>query len=91
MAGVYAGGDIVTGAATVIEAMGAGRRAARSIRDYLRIRDYDVALSGEATPVAARFFGIDRRERNLRVSVSPRLRGRNIPQRQSSNVRRTSP
>jgi glutamate synthase (NADPH/NADH) small chain len=39
MAGVFAGGDIVTGAATVIEAMGAGRKAARSIKDYLRIRD----------------------------------------------------
>ncbi len=34
--GVYAGGDIVTGAATVIEAMGAGRRAAAAIDDYLR-------------------------------------------------------
>ena len=33
--GVYAGGDIVTGAATVIEAMGAGKRAARAIDDYL--------------------------------------------------------
>jgi glutamate synthase (NADPH/NADH) small chain len=33
--GVYAGGDIVTGGATVILAMGAGRKAARSIRDYL--------------------------------------------------------
>ena len=42
MAGVYAGGDIVTGAATVIEAMGAGRKAARSIKQYLRIRDSDV-------------------------------------------------
>ncbi len=31
MPGVYAGGDIVTGAATVIRAMGAGRRAAKSI------------------------------------------------------------
>ncbi len=31
MPGVYAGGDIVTGAATVIQAMGAGRRAARAI------------------------------------------------------------
>ena len=29
--GVFAGGDIVTGAATVILAMGAGRRAAQSI------------------------------------------------------------
>ena len=33
--GVYAGGDIVTGGATVISAMGAGRKAARSIMDYL--------------------------------------------------------
>ncbi len=34
--GVFAGGDIVTGGATVILAMGAGRRAARSIDEYLR-------------------------------------------------------
>jgi len=33
--GVFAGGDIVTGGATVILAMGAGRRAAKSIHDYL--------------------------------------------------------
>jgi len=33
--GVWAGGDIVTGAATVILAMGAGRAAATSIHDYL--------------------------------------------------------
>ncbi|MEO0025339.1 MAG: NADPH-dependent glutamate synthase [candidate division WOR-3 bacterium] len=34
--GVFAGGDIVTGAATVILAMGAGRIAARSMDEYLR-------------------------------------------------------
>jgi glutamate synthase (NADPH/NADH) small chain len=34
--GVYAGGDIVTGAATVIEAMGAGRKAAAAIDAYLK-------------------------------------------------------
>ncbi len=34
--GVFAGGDIVTGAATVIEAMGAGKRAATAIDQYLR-------------------------------------------------------
>ncbi len=34
--GVFAGGDIVTGAATVILAMGAGRLAANSIDEYLR-------------------------------------------------------
>lgn len=33
---VWAGGDIVTGAATVISAMGAGKRAAASIDEYLR-------------------------------------------------------
>lgn len=33
--GVYAGGDIVTGGATVISAMGAGRKAAQSIDAYL--------------------------------------------------------
>lgn len=37
--GVFAGGDIVTGAATVIEAMGAGKRAARAIDAYLRGTD----------------------------------------------------
>ncbi|CEP66078.1 Glutamate synthase (NADPH), homotetrameric [Moorella glycerini] len=34
--GVFAGGDIVTGAATVILAMGAGKAAARAIDKYLR-------------------------------------------------------
>ena len=35
-AGVFAGGDIVTGAATVILAMGAGRKAAKAIDEYLQ-------------------------------------------------------
>ncbi len=35
--GVWAGGDIVTGAATVILAMGAGRDAANSMHDYLTL------------------------------------------------------
>jgi glutamate synthase (NADPH/NADH) small chain len=35
MKGVWAGGDIVTGAATVILAMGAGRKAADSMHNYL--------------------------------------------------------
>ncbi|MDD5169138.1 MAG: NADPH-dependent glutamate synthase [Syntrophales bacterium] len=34
-AGVYAGGDIVTGSATVILAMGAGRKAAQAIHEHL--------------------------------------------------------
>jgi glutamate synthase (NADPH/NADH) small chain len=59
MPGVYAGGDIVTGAATVIEAMGAGRKAARSIKAYLGLRDPARAAAGET------LFGIDRGERNF--------------------------
>ena len=34
--GVYAGGDAVTGAATVILAMGAGKAGAKGIDEYLR-------------------------------------------------------
>ena len=34
--GIYAGGDAVTGAATVISAMGAGKQAAKSIDEYLK-------------------------------------------------------
>ena len=39
--GLFAGGDIVTGAATVILAMGAGRRAAKGMLEYLGIHTPD--------------------------------------------------
>ena len=37
--GVFAGGDAVTGAATVIKAMGAGKKAALAIDEYLKNTD----------------------------------------------------
>ncbi len=37
--GVYAGGDVVTGAATVILAMGAGKNAAKAIDEYLKSKE----------------------------------------------------
>jgi glutamate synthase (NADPH/NADH) small chain len=46
MPGVFAGGDIVTGGATVILAMGAGRRAARAIDEYLRTGAVERAAEG---------------------------------------------
>ena len=61
MAGVFAGGDIVTGAATVIEAMGAGRTAARHMRTYLGIRDPSLSYDGDKDIQ----FGINPRERNF--------------------------
>ena len=71
LAGVFAGGDIVTGAATVIEAMGAGRRAAASMKAYLGIRDTEVVYRPERKGSAGKLFGIDIGERNYaRVHVA---------------------
>jgi glutamate synthase (NADPH/NADH) small chain len=62
IAGVYAGGDIVTGAATVIEAMGAGRKAARSMKAYLGLRDTEAVYQTESTGSR---FGIPREEHSF--------------------------
>jgi glutamate synthase (NADPH) small chain len=71
VAGVFAGGDIVTGAATVIEAMGAGRKAARSMKAYLGLRDVDAPYVGDSAGGPARCFGIDARESNfVRIRVA---------------------
>ncbi len=51
--GVFAGGDIVTGGATVILALGAGRRAARAIEKYLTTKEWPVVLDDEAAPGTA--------------------------------------
>jgi len=36
---IFAGGDIVTGAATVIQAMGAGKKAAMEIDEYIKRKE----------------------------------------------------
>ena len=66
IAGVYAGGDIVTGAATVILAMGAGRKAARAMKAYLGIRDTNEVYAADQTAGTGAIFGIDAAERNFR-------------------------
>jgi homotetrameric NADPH-dependent glutamate synthase len=61
--GVFAGGDIVTGGATVILAMGAGRRAAKSIATYLSngkkwpVTAEDVAKFEPMQPISAGLVG----------------------------------
>lgn len=65
MAGVYAGGDIVTGAATVILAMGAGRKAARSMKTYLGLRDSNAVYDAEPDGRIDSLFGIDAEEKNF--------------------------
>ncbi len=58
--GVFAGGDIVTGAATVIEAMGAGRRAAAAMKRHLGLADSDVPYDADGGDV---LFGIGAAQR----------------------------
>jgi glutamate synthase (NADPH/NADH) small chain len=67
IAGIFAGGDIVTGAATVIKAMGAGRKAAKSMKAYLGIHEDNVPYLKENSST---LFGINLREQNFaRVRV----------------------
>jgi glutamate synthase (NADPH/NADH) small chain len=70
MVGVYAGGDIVTGAATVILAMGAGRTAAASIKEHLKIRDTSVVYGTHSSERG--IFGFDAGEQNhVRLRLPP--------------------
>ncbi|MCF8043309.1 MAG: FAD-dependent oxidoreductase [Desulfarculaceae bacterium] len=55
--GVFAGGDVVSGPRTVVEAVGAGKRAAASIDAYLKGEPFDPAVvaptrRGEVEPIA---------------------------------------
>jgi len=59
---VFAGGDIVTGADTVIQAMGAGRKAARGMKAWLGLVDTD-AIHDEAAPAPGP-FGLPAGQRN---------------------------
>jgi glutamate synthase (NADPH/NADH) small chain len=64
LAGVYAGGDIVTGGATVILAMGAGRTAAASMKEFLGIRDSSSVYDKPRDTLDNTLFGIPKSERN---------------------------
>ena len=71
MAGVFAGGDIVTGAATVILAMGTGRQAARNMKAYLGIRDPDAIYRTPEEGSDGAIFGFQPEERqHVRVRAA---------------------
>ncbi len=64
--GVFAGGDAVTGAATVIQAMAAGRKAAKSIDKYFRGEPLEVGREGEGvfeTKLIVETWGINKESR----------------------------
>jgi formate dehydrogenase major subunit len=69
--GVFSGGDVVTGAATAIEAIAAGRKAAHAIEAYL--------TGGKAEPEPWEFFS--RRDTFGKVTVA------DLPTRQASSQR----
>jgi glutamate synthase (NADPH/NADH) small chain len=71
IAGVWAGGDIVTGAATVIQAMGAGRKAAKAMKAWLGLRDSDAVYGDHHDRGRGTLFGIAREEHGAaRVRVA---------------------
>ncbi len=79
----FSGGDCVSGAATVVEAIGAGRRAAESIDRYLRGEGLAVAepvevTKGELEEIDPAEYADEprkRRQPNPLVPVAQRLRG----------------
>ncbi len=70
--GVFAGGDAVTGAATVVQAMAAGRKAAKSIDRYLKGEPMDVGREGEdvyETKLTVDTWGVPPQERVAMPSI----------------------
>ncbi len=74
--GVFAGGDAVSGPATVVEALAHGRRAARSINQYLRgeeVQGQPLALTpkNDPWPVIAEIHGVDQAKREHMPELEP--------------------
>jgi CO/xanthine dehydrogenase FAD-binding subunit len=66
---VFAGGDVTGGAASIIEAFAAGRRAADSIDRYLKGQGKQIEGNGEETTQALEKFNSDYLERTSRVEA----------------------
>jgi heterodisulfide reductase subunit A-like polyferredoxin len=75
--GVFAGGDVVTGAATVVQAIGAGRQAAISIDRYLRREDLKVGRDTTLQPVDVPPGEFAPAERVKMRRLAPELRKKN--------------
>ncbi len=71
--GVFAGGDVVTGAATVIQALAAGRKAAKSIDKYFKGESLNVGREGEAvfeSQLIVDTWGINQEPRSVMPTLS---------------------
>jgi indolepyruvate ferredoxin oxidoreductase alpha subunit len=79
--GVFAGGDAVTGPATVIDALAAGRKAAISIDRYLRGETLDAGRESEGTQVSKLIvdtFGVGQEPRLIMPTLSAEQRRGNF-------------
>lgn len=77
--GVFAGGDIVTGPKTVVEALGAGKKAARAIHNYLTNKTLDIPVS--ESPVSYKelnSYYFEHADRVRPAKLTPPNRRRNI-------------
>jgi heterodisulfide reductase subunit A-like polyferredoxin len=74
--GVFAGGDMVTGPATVVEAIGAGREAAISIARYLKGLDLHEGRDKKLPVVELEPVGVKKESRHIptKVAVSERIK-----------------
>ncbi len=75
--GIFAGGDVVTGPQTYIDAMAAGRKAAISIDRYLRGEDLRANREGEGPQkefIQAEVDGVERRARASMKTLPPERR-----------------
>ncbi len=83
ISGVFAGGDITTGSASVIEAINAGRKAAESLDLYLKGRrtkhaEKDAETSGLALKFNASSLKKTSRVKNPEIPISERLKNLEI-------------
>lgn len=76
--GVFAGGDVVLGPATVIQAIAQGKEAAISIDRYLCGRDLRAGRERDFQEVKVPLEGIEKRARAKTPKVSPEERKRNF-------------
>jgi len=74
--GIFAGGDVVSGPATVVEAIGAGRRAAKGIEKYLNGDSLDFELTVPDTIAFddLNMEGVKKRKRQRMSCLAPKKR-----------------
>jgi homotetrameric NADPH-dependent glutamate synthase len=87
--GIFAGGDIVTGPATVIEAVAAGKRAAESIDRYLRGEDQKISRFVDTIkPIPEELLpstkNVEKRPRTISKELSVEERIRNFDEIEAS-------